>query len=78
MSVKELARYAVIENTIEGYLKAHLAREELHLSIRQIFRLKKALKEEGIEGLIHGNKDRGTQALRWNYSYLLQERSTSI
>ena len=58
LSTKELARYSVIENTIEGYLKAGQAAEQLHLSIRQIFRLKKALREEGVEGLIHGNRGR--------------------
>jgi len=50
VSAKEIARYSVIENTIEGYLKADLAAEELHLSIRQIFRLKRKLKEEGFVG----------------------------
>jgi len=60
LSRKELARYSVIENTIEGYLKADQAAEELHLSIRQIFRLKRKLKEEGIEGLIHGNRERAS------------------
>jgi len=34
LSQKEIARYGVIENTIEGYLKADLAAEELCLSIR--------------------------------------------
>ena len=56
LSVKELARYSVIKDTIERYLKAGQAAEELHLSTRQIFRLKKKLKEEGIQGLIHGNR----------------------
>ncbi len=60
MSAKEIARYGVIENTIEGYLKADLAAEELCLSKRQIFRLKRKLKEEGIEGLIHGNRGRAS------------------
>ena len=56
LSTKELSRYSVIENAIEGYLKVEKAAEELHLSTRQIFRLKKRLREEGIEGLIHGNR----------------------
>jgi len=34
LSAKEIARYGVIENSIEGYLKADIAREELCLSIR--------------------------------------------
>jgi len=56
LSTKELSRYSVIENAIEGYLKVEKAAEELHLSTRQIFRLKKRLREERIEGLIHGNR----------------------
>jgi len=41
LSQKELARYGIIENTIEGYLKVDLAAEELCLSKRQVFRLKR-------------------------------------
>jgi len=68
LSRKELARYSVIENTIEGYLKADQAAEELHLSRRQIFRLKRKLKKKGIEGLIHGN--RGRPSYRRTKDYL--------
>jgi transposase len=60
LSTKELSRYSVIENTIEGYLNAGQAAEELHLCIRQIFRLKNALREKGVEGLIHGNRGRAS------------------
>ena len=60
LSQKEIARYGVIENTIEGYLKADLAAEELCLSKRQVFRLKRKLKEKGIEGIIHGNRGRAS------------------
>ncbi len=60
LSAKEIARYGVIENTIEGYLKADLAAEELCLSKRQVFRLKRKLREKGIEGIIHGNRARAS------------------
>ncbi len=60
LSQKELAKYGIIENTIEGYLKVDLAAEELCLSKRQVFRLKRKLKEKGIEGLIHGNRGRAS------------------
>ncbi len=60
LSQKEIARYGVIENTVEGYLKAELAAEELCLSKRQVFRLKRKLKEKGIEGIIHGNRGRAS------------------
>jgi len=45
LSQKELTRYGVIENTIEGYLNVDETREQLHLSIRQIFRLKRKLRQ---------------------------------
>ena len=60
LSTKEVARYSVIENAIKGYLKASQAAEQLHLSTRQVFRLKKALRKEGIVGLIHGNRGRAS------------------
>ena len=60
LSTKEVARYSVIENTLEGYLKVGQAAEQLRLSTRQIFRLKKRLKEKGVEGLIHGNRGRSS------------------
>ena len=58
LSARKLARYSVIKNILEGYLSAGQAAEELHLSARQIFRLKKVFKEKGVEGLIHGNRGR--------------------
>ena len=51
MSTKEVARYSVIENAIKGHLMAFQAAEQLHLSTRQLFRLKKALRKEGIVDL---------------------------
>jgi len=68
LSQKELTRYGIIENTIEGYLKVDLAAEELCLSKRQVFRLKRKLKKKGIEGLIHGN--RGRPSYRRTKDYL--------
>jgi len=83
LSQKEIARYGVIENTIEGYLKADLAAEELCLSKRQVFRLKRKLKEEGIEGLIHGNRRRASprripDPVRDTIDYLYQEKYTGF
>lgn len=60
LSQKELARYGVVQNTIEGHLNVDLAAEELCLSRRQVFRLKRKLEEKGIEGLIHGNRGRAS------------------
>jgi len=56
LSAKEITKYTVIKDAIKGHLKANQAAEELNLSTRQIFRLKKALREKGLDGIIHGNK----------------------
>jgi len=64
LSARELARYGIIENTIEGYLNANQAAEELYLSRRQVFRLKRKLKDKGIEGIIHGNRGGGASPRR--------------
>ena len=58
LSAQGIARYGAIENTMEGYFNVDEAAEQLHLSGRQAFRLKRKLKERGIEGLIHGNRGR--------------------
>ncbi len=83
LSAQEIARYGVIENTIEGYLKADLAAEELCLSTRQIFRLKRKLREKGIEGIIHGNRGRASprripDTVRDTIDYLYQEKYTGF
>lgn len=41
LSAKEITRYSVIENAVKGYLKAYQTAGQLHLSMRQIFRLRK-------------------------------------
>jgi len=56
LSTKEITKYTVIKDAVKGYLKSNQAAEQLGLSTRQIFRLKKALREEGMDGIIHGNK----------------------
>lgn len=54
MSIRELKRLKVIEQTIEKGLKIKKAAELLGLCVRQIKRLKKKVKEEGAPGVIHG------------------------
>ncbi len=53
MNEKQLNRYRVISNVIEGNLKPCDAAESLGLSERQIYRLKKGVEEEGVSLLIH-------------------------
>lgn len=56
----ELRKYAVIKQCIDGLKTASQAAEDLNLSIRQIFRLKKGVIENGEEFLIH--KGRGLKS----------------
>ena len=56
MTNKEAQRYEIIKNLINKKITGVQAAKQLSLSTRQIKRLKKAVKEQGMEGIIHGNR----------------------
>lgn len=56
MSQKELDKYDVIKRAIRKEITVKKAGELLHLSERQIYRLKDKVKKKEAEGLIHGNR----------------------
>ncbi|OUM86710.1 MAG: hypothetical protein BAA00_17665 [Parageobacillus thermoglucosidasius] len=58
MSKKELKRYKVIRQWIEGSITGKQAAELLSLSLRQVYRLKKRVLEEDENGVIHKNRGR--------------------
>ncbi|MGI6533540.1 MAG: helix-turn-helix domain-containing protein [Peptococcia bacterium] len=58
MSQKQLNRYTVISQLIEGNLTTRDAAESLGLSERQVKRLKKGVREKGPAFLIHKNTGR--------------------
>jgi len=58
MSQEELKRYTVISKTLEGSMTIKEAAEHLDLSVRQVIRLKKGVKENGAAALIHKNRGR--------------------
>lgn len=58
MTEMEINRYTVIDGVIKGVKTVKEAACDLNLSMRQIFRLKKKVADEGIKGVIHGNKGR--------------------
>lgn len=58
MSQKELRRGEILSRVINGNLSQRKASEELGLSLRQVKRLCKRVREEGIEGLAHQNRGR--------------------
>jgi len=56
MSQKEIKKYDVIKKLIDGELNGGEAAKLLDLTIRHTRRLKGKVKQNGIKGLIHGNR----------------------
>lgn len=56
MSQKEVVRYHVIQQTIEKKIQNVEASKILSLSTRQVGRIKKRVREKGMQGLVHGNR----------------------
>ncbi len=56
MSQKEVDRYGIIKRIIDGKLNATEAAKLLHLSTRQVRRMKSAVVLRGAKGLVHGNR----------------------
>jgi len=55
---KQINRYRVLSNVIEGNLKACDAAKNLNLSERQVYRLIKGVNKEGVTSLIHKNSNK--------------------
>src|ERR1017187_9284879 len=58
LSQKELQRVSVISSCVKGNMAYARAAELLSLSIRQVKRLKKRLREQGEAALAHANRGR--------------------
>lgn len=58
MNQKESLRIGVMENLLQKTIKLSQAARELNLSARQVKRLRRAYREKGIIGLVHGNRGR--------------------
>jgi hypothetical protein len=56
MTKKELHRYEIIKKTIEKRITEDKASQILNLASRQIRRIKKQVREKGIEGVIHQSR----------------------
>lgn len=63
LTMKEINRYKVISEIMEGYLRVKEAAEILGVCERQIYRLKKRVKQEGARGIVH--RSRGKSRVRW-------------
>jgi transposase len=55
LNQKQITKFQIISNLIEGNLTAREASKSLDLSERQIYRLKKGVKTEGVAFLVHKN-----------------------
>lgn len=62
LTMKEKERYEVIKESLEGRIRVKSASLILGLSIRQIYRLRRKVREEDIQGVIHHS--RGRKSLR--------------
>ena len=58
LSQKELQRVSVISSCVKGDMACARAAELLSLSVRQVKRLKKRLREQGEAALAHANRGR--------------------
>lgn len=56
MTKKDLKKYRIIQDCIDGIYTVPQAAKLLNLSDRQIQRLKKEVKEKGPQGVIHKNR----------------------
>lgn len=71
MTGKEINRYCVVRETIEGELTVKEAARILSLSERQVYRLKKKVRDRGHVAVIHGNRGRPPSTSK---SPILKER----
>lgn len=62
MASKEAKRYDIIKDLISQKINGTQAAKQLNLSVRQVKRLKRRVKKEGIKGVIH--KSRGREGNR--------------
>lgn len=66
MTTEERLRLKVIEELTEGRINGTTAAIKLHLSVRQVKRLKNIFKQKGSEGLIHGGRGKiGSRKTDW-------------
>lgn len=56
MTKKDIKRYGILNDLIKGSYTVPEAAKLLNISDRQVQRLKKAILEKGVEGIIHKNR----------------------
>lgn len=58
MTKKEASRYEIIKDLLAQKIDGTEAATKLSLSVRQIKRIKAAVRSLGIKGIIHGNRNK--------------------
>lgn len=79
LSMKEEKRYEVVKESLAGKIKVKQAAEVLGLSERQVYRIRRRVREEGIKGVIHRlrgkrSKRRLSEELRAKIKGLYQQK----
>lgn len=60
MSKKELDKLRVLNRSLKKEITVKKAAQLLSLSVRQIYRLRRKVREQGPEGLVHGNRGKSS------------------
>ena len=63
-NMNEINKYTIIKRSLEGDITVAEVAKRLGLSDRQIKRLRKGVKERGIDGIRHGNRCRSRHQQR--------------
>jgi len=58
LTMKEQTRYEVIKESLKKRIKIKEASIMLGISVRQVYRIRKRVKEEGVKGIIHRLRSR--------------------
>jgi transposase len=83
LTMKEKTRVEAVQAIMDGRLSVAQAAHVLNLSERQVYRALAAAREQGLIGLVHGNRGRapwnkGNEALWGSVLRLVQKRYTDI
>lgn len=83
LTMKEKNKIEVIEAVMDERIEVNDASRVLHRSVRQIYRMLRKLREQGLEGLLHGNRGRTSprktkKAIRRKIVALAKGRLTDI
>jgi len=56
LTMKEAKKLGIIQETLTGRMTVKTAANILHLSEREIYRLRRCVEQKGAAGIVHGNR----------------------